>query len=328
MVIGQISDSAMIARSGSPMVEEAADRRLEVERHILVDDAVAEPLLGNLRGGDGPRRQHDVDAVVENALDQRHDGDGLADARRMDPDHRPFGALAAGDAIALAAADSVLLASGGAPGDIGARPADRRLRLRNDTPSGTARAQRSLIVRHRRGGRPRSVAALSAAVTSWRLRSISASSALAGTNTGAPSTIEAAAERQIDRGLVPAALQHLAAAGSDGEGQNRRGPKAAPGERCQAQRRAACHAECQRSWRRSCRLASDFFRAISALAPPLSRRFELLAAARAAHRLDPEFLDHQCVEFGVGATRHHGDQRPSAQDSRPASEDAGHAKAR
>lgn len=100
------------------MVEEAADRRLEVERHILVDDAVAEPFVGNLSGGDSARRQHDVDAVVEDALDQRHDGDGLADARRMDPDHRPFGTLAPGDSIALAPANSVLLAPGGAPGNI------------------------------------------------------------------------------------------------------------------------------------------------------------------------------------------------------------------
>ena len=105
---------------GPPMVEEPADRRLEVERHILVDDTVAETLLGHLRGGDRASGQHDVDAVVENAFDDGDDGNRLADARGVHPDQWPFRTRAASHAVAFATAGTVLLALGRAPGDVGA----------------------------------------------------------------------------------------------------------------------------------------------------------------------------------------------------------------
>src|SRR5690606_6853900 len=114
-----------------PMVEEAADRRLEVDRGELMDDAVAETFGGEARRQDRPRRQHHPDAVRQDRIDEADDGGGLALARRVDPYQRARRPRDAGMAVALAAAGALVAALAGARGHVaadqgigcGARPA-------------------------------------------------------------------------------------------------------------------------------------------------------------------------------------------------------------
>ena len=103
-----------------PMVQEPAHRRLEVQWNILMDYAVAEPLLGHPRRRHGSRRHHDIDAEAENALDKRNDSDRLADAGRMNPDQRTHRPVTTRDSVALAAATPLFLTLVCAPCDIAA----------------------------------------------------------------------------------------------------------------------------------------------------------------------------------------------------------------
>ena len=100
------------------MIEEPADRRLQVERHILVDDPLSKAFLRNLGGSDRTGRQDDADAIIEDALHERNDGNGFTDACRMNPDERALRTLALGNAVAFATTAPVFLALGHAPRDI------------------------------------------------------------------------------------------------------------------------------------------------------------------------------------------------------------------
>ncbi len=102
-----------------PVFEEAVDRRLEIERHVLVNDRRTQapgrdPCRGRRAG-----RQDDVDAAAMDFLDQRDDRIRLADACGMEPDERTLRPRHAGITIALAATGRVLLALRGAQGKIG-----------------------------------------------------------------------------------------------------------------------------------------------------------------------------------------------------------------
>ena len=58
---------------GLPMIEEARDEPRRIERHELVDDARRQPLLGELRRGDGAGCDQHVEILRDDALDQRDD---------------------------------------------------------------------------------------------------------------------------------------------------------------------------------------------------------------------------------------------------------------
>lgn len=102
------------------MVEKAADGGLEIERYILVDDALAKALFRQLRRGHGARRQNDIDAVAQDRFDERRHRQGFADACRMDPDQRAVRTWMSGAAIAFTPPRAIFLALAGTPDDIGA----------------------------------------------------------------------------------------------------------------------------------------------------------------------------------------------------------------
>ncbi len=121
-----------------PIIEEAADRGRRVDRHELVDRAGRKPLLGDLGGCDGARRQKHGGADTDQAVDEGHGRDCLADARRMHPDERAGRALATSDAEALAAPGAVLLA-------VALAQAKRRIdQWRREPASGAVEGQCSL----------------------------------------------------------------------------------------------------------------------------------------------------------------------------------------
>lgn len=93
-----------------PVFEEAAHRRLEIERHILMDDGGAQTLGGDARRGRGPGGQDHGDAAAADFLDQRGDRNRFPNTGRMKPDERPRRARRTRMAVAFAPPGRILLA--------------------------------------------------------------------------------------------------------------------------------------------------------------------------------------------------------------------------
>ena len=100
---------------GPPMVEEAAHPPGHVDRQELVHRARRKAPAEKLGRGAGPGGQEQVQPPPGQALAEGKEGEGLADARPVQPHERPFGARRGGDAAPLAPPLRVLLAAPGAP---------------------------------------------------------------------------------------------------------------------------------------------------------------------------------------------------------------------
>src|SRR5690606_31638473 len=93
---------------------------LQVQRYILMDNAIAEALRSNPRGGDRARGQQHVNAALENVVDEAQDGDRLADTCSVYPDQRAIRPPLAWLPVSLVAAGPVFLALADTPYDIAA----------------------------------------------------------------------------------------------------------------------------------------------------------------------------------------------------------------
>ena len=93
-------------RIGPPMIEETRDPGRHVERDEAVDDAVAQgqfgqPLRQQTLGRDSARGQQDGSRLLRQNREHGQDGDGLAEARCMQPDQPAGGARGAVDRLPL-----------------------------------------------------------------------------------------------------------------------------------------------------------------------------------------------------------------------------------
>ncbi|MNV16471.1 hypothetical protein D3C71_1072340 [compost metagenome] len=102
-----------------PVGEEAIDRDLDVERHILVDHVIAEPRAGQLGRRDRAGGQKHEDIALADFTDQRDEGKGFTDTCGVEPDERAARALGARITETFEPAALVFLALRGPIGKIG-----------------------------------------------------------------------------------------------------------------------------------------------------------------------------------------------------------------
>ena len=188
------------------MQQEAADVEGTVERRVLMQRAGRQALGEQRRGGDGAGRHQRGRAGARDALDERQQGDRLADACAVQPDQPAGRTGEAGEAAALVEPVRVLLAAPEAQRQErrGERRAERRQgaiemqRKGRVMPLSDARPDRSRRPWRRRACAPRRDPAA---------RRVAPSPSPRRRRRGNPHGIShddgGAAERQAERGAVP-----------------------------------------------------------------------------------------------------------------------------
>ena len=100
---------------GAPMIEESVHVMRAVQRRKLVEHAVAKPVLHHARRGERACGQQHVEAARAQALDQRLQGQRLADAGSMQPCKAALGTVQSRQSAPLAQTIAILLAPAQTP---------------------------------------------------------------------------------------------------------------------------------------------------------------------------------------------------------------------